>query len=208
MIPPKSPNETPPVPDAPSTLPAGNRGLTNRNIFVVGKKGFGKTWYIINRILIPAKKPYIVIDPLKEYPVKARFEDVDTFLAAAARGLPRSVGLTLPFQDDVFEVFAFCWHLTPHILVIEEFHLYASVHSVAPALQRIFRMGRHRQIDIVGVSHRIGDLPQIALTQVDNIVMFRQQGPRDLKAIERTFDASTATTVSALPPREFVSLEL
>ena len=63
-------------------------------------------------------------------------------------------------------------------------------------------MGRHRGIDVIGVTHRFVDLNQIIITQCDGLVMFRQQGIRDIEAIEKVTDLSTAERVNQLRDHE------
>jgi len=175
--------------------------------FAIGKKGSGKSYYV-KGFLAHTRKPFIVTDPLMEYPVEQRFTSIESFTEALQEGeLKKSVGLTLPTTDEVFELFAWSWNMKPHILVIEEFHIYANAWSVSKPLQRLFRMGRHRQIDIIGITQRFVDLPQIAITQADALIIFRQQGIRDIGAIEKVTDPETAMRVANLRDHERVEYQ-
>jgi len=174
--------------------------------FVVGKKGSGKTYYTQD-FLKHARKPFIVIDSMMEYEVDSRFDSVENLIATLQeKGSTKlgNIGLTLSTAEEAHEFFAWAWHLNPHILVVEEFHQYTTPWAMPPALQRLFRMGRHKGIDIIGVTQRFSDLHQIAQTQADAIIFFQQQGTRDFIAIEKMANRELALKVSRLQPRQHI----
>jgi len=175
--------------------------------FIVGKKLSGKTYYT-QRFLERSRKPFIVVDSLVEYKVDSRFDNVQDFIEAMQNRNDKiklgNIGLSLPTTDEALEFFAWSWHLNPHILVIEEFHQYGNAWGMPTQLDRLFRMGRHRGIDIVGITQRFSDLPQVARTQTDAIIFFQQQGDRDFVAIEKFATAELAQRVLKLKPRQHI----
>jgi hypothetical protein len=179
--------------------------------FVVGKKLSGKTYYT-QHFLERTKKPFIVVDSLVEYHVDTRFDNVDDFITTLEKKGDKiklgNIGLSLPTSDEALEFFAWAWHLNPHILVIEEFHQYGNAWAMPTQLDRLFRMGRHRGIDIIGITQRFSDLPQVARTQADAIIFFQQQGDRDFVAIEKFATAELAERVSKLKPRQHIEYRL
>jgi len=170
---------------------------------IIGKKLSGKT-YTIKEFLAKSKKAAVIIDPNAEYDVPRRFMAMIDFENAILNKepLPNRIAFSLPGAEEGEDIFAWCWNLRPHILIIDEFHLYSNPWSMPKSLQRIFRMGRHRGIDVIGVTHRFVDLNQIIITQCDGLVMFRQQGIRDIEAIEKVTDLSTAERVNQLRDHE------
>lgn len=173
-------------------------------VFIIGKKLSGKSTRT-KEFLKRTKKRVVIFDPVGEYEVDKRFSDAETFEEAIKAGdLPKRVAITLNDITEGDVIFAWCWNLKSHLLVIDEFHLYGNAWSMPKSLQRIFRMGRHRGIDVIGITHRFIDLPQIIITQCDALIMFRQQGIRDIEAIERVTDTETAERVMQLREHEFL----
>ena len=173
-------------------------------VFVIGK-GFSGQSHYVKGFLERTKKPFIVIDPNHEYRVQQRFFNVESLIdAAIEKRVCQRVAVSFSTLEEANELFAWDFHFSPHVLVVEEFHLYANAHSTPAPLQRIIRMGRHRGIHLIGISHRFIDMPQIILSQANGLVIFRQQSLRDLDAIARATNEEVATRVSNLPTHGFV----
>lgn len=171
--------------------------------FVIGKGLSGKSHYV-KGFLARTKKPFIVLDPLQEYQVDVRYHSMDSVEAALRAGkfTGKNVGLTFATHDEGFEFFAWAYNLEPHILVIEEFHLYAKEYEASHALQRLLRMGRHKHIDVIGITHRFIDMPQIVVTQCNAIIIFCQQSVYDIRAIAQAITPEVANQVMRLRDHE------
>jgi len=141
----------------------------------LGKKGSGKTHFVIKKI-IPCFKKTIILDAMDEYPffpvysVKALIG----FLIANDSPQKKYKVNYRPHDENEEAFFELIYQIGNVTLVVEEIDLYCSSHSSDPFLKRIIRYGRHRNIDLIGVSRRPAEITKDLVSQSDLLLSFKQ----------------------------------
>ena len=187
-----------------------NQVLTNQIIIVIGKKGSGKSYFVKNELL-PKMKPFIVVDHLSEYgnpdsdnsrirvPI---YNSIDDFMIDIEKGELKSCITRFDNDPDNEFLFELCFELSNHTLVVEEISKFCNPHYISEHLQKIFRYGRHKKINVVGVTQRPHDLNKIVSSQADYWIIFQQTEPRDILYIEQ-LTGQKMNDLSALNQREY-----
>lgn len=137
----------------------------------------------MKRLVPLIRAPVVVYDPKGEYDLPA-FYDVDAFLDSPdwKRASVRVSPEDMRYAMDVLSTY------TPHVIVLEEAHAFASPRRIEPELEHLVRMGRLPGISLVLVTQRARDLHQLIYSMVDHLVVFQQRSPYDLDAISYAVD--------------------
>lgn len=151
---------------------------------IFGRKGSGKSFLVKNEIL-PVVTPYVVVDYLGEYQNENAtvFNDAETFLNSVFDDSCGNAILRFTDDDDLDEVFYWCFYIHNFTLIIEEISLYCNPYRINPHVERLVRFGRHKRINIIGVSQRPADVHKIVTSQADALICFHTQEVRDIEYI-------------------------
>jgi len=158
---------------------------------VIGRRKFGKSTYLREHVLPKLPLPVAVLDVKGEYGPDDGFTEIyytlDDFLDA-----PQFWRASLRFDlSDTAAAFDALYYYSPHVLVVEEAHLYCSPHNIDPNLSRLVRMGGEPGISLILVSQRVRDFPQIVYSMADRVVIFQQRSPHDVDALEEIIGDGT-----------------
>lgn len=181
---------------------------TAKTTLVVGRRKFGKSTFIRNKLLPELRQPVVVLDPKGEYGpahgFKELFYSLDDFIDAGQfwRASCRRFD-----YEDAASLFETLYHYQSHTLVVEEAHLYCSPSFIEPGLSTLIRMGAEPGISLVLVSQRVRDFPQIAYSMADRLVVFQQRSVHDLAALEAIIDEDLSD-LSKLERDQFREFEL
>lgn len=167
---------------------------TNQITLIIGRKGTGKTYFVQNSLT--EIQPFILVDSLSEYEGFTVYETFDDFLNEIETNGVASCITRFTTDAENEALFDFAFSFSPHTLVIEEINKYCSSAWASDELIRLIRYGRHRQINIVGVTQRPYDLPKLLTSQVDVWELFQIVEPRDIDYLEK---ATGQTLRYALP---------
>jgi hypothetical protein len=144
-----------------------------RCIFVAGRRGSGKTTF--TRAAVEASPRVVAFDPIGQYgrefgwPMADTLAGLHDLLTRCWRAMPWHVAFTPPgdYPRELHRLSIYLWHAQlPYerrrdrkklVLVVEEMNLSVPVHAL-PADQRGFMrlvlQGRHRGVEIIGVTQR------------------------------------------------------
>lgn len=144
-----------------------------RCIFVAGRRGSGKTTF--TRHAVEGAPRVVAFDPIGQYgrefgwPMAASLAELHELLGRCWRSPPWHVALTVAgdYPAELHRLAIYLWHAQqPYerhrdrkklVLVVEEMNLSVPVHAL-PSDQRGFMrlvlQGRHRGIEIIGVTQR------------------------------------------------------
>ena len=162
-------------------------------IFLVfGQKGFGKS-YLIKQMIkkrLKSKHRFVVVDPNAEY--SASFDRAYSrgdFIKQAKQkwGLSSFIIYYTP-EKDGDEIFDIVYELGDTTLIIDEAHLWGRGADFDSGLRQIIRMGRHRRINVIMITHRPADLDPLIRMQSDIIISFRQTEMIDIKGFKDFVD--------------------
>lgn len=79
-----------------------------------------------------------------------------------------------------------------------------SPQQIPKKFNKIVRLGRHRNIDLLYTAQRIGDCPVVLRSQTDLFILFCHTEPRDLEAIEDRCGSEIARKVTTLGEHGFL----
>ena len=156
--------------------------FTGRNIIItiLGKKGSGKSYFVKNTI-VPLFPRLLIIDPLDEYHyyyVYSLPEFVGILKENYTKNKFRLVYRPLDENEDLF--FKFVFSLENVTLIIEEVDGYANGKQTDKYLEKLFKYGRHKNINLICVSRRPAEIGRLLTAQSDIIISFQQTEGRDI----------------------------
>lgn len=190
----------------------------NKIIFVVGKKSYGKSYFVKTKIL-PTLNRKIIFDVMSEYDLEENKDayyalKIDTFYAYSFDDFfdyfsekfneNFSIVLRLDSQSELEQCLKLIYKVGHCSLIIEEIHLLDS--GKDSILHKMYTTGRHKNINIVGVSQRFSNVSRTFTSQCDYIISFRQTEPLDLK-IAKEINAESAAKLAKLDVGEFLILQ-
>ena len=155
---------------------------TGKNIIitVLGKKGSGKS-YFVKKELIKLFPKIIIIDPLDEYNYFYNYslkEIISVIQANYKKNKYRVVYRPLDENEDLF--FKFIYSLESITLIIEEVDGYSNNKKTDVYLEKLFKYGRHKNINLICISRRPAEIGRLLTAQSDIIISFRQTEKRDI----------------------------
>jgi len=181
-------------------------GKQNKIVGVIGAKGSGKTFYA--KRLFAATEHAIVVDTMGEYDSGFIVSDPH-YMIQHLRNQRRFRIVFLPLSEADFEFVCRAARAKGDLtLFIEEVHNYCTSHSINPQLQKVFRLGRHSNLNVVYTAQRYQDISRLVTAQTDEFVLFRISEPVDFQAIEKRFGSSMAEKVSRLQDHDFVKINV
>jgi hypothetical protein len=73
-----------------------------------------------------------------------------------------------------------------------------------PKFKRLMRLGRHRNVDMLYTTQRIGECPRALTAATDTFILFAHSEPRDLDAISERCGPEVARKVASFTGHEFL----
>lgn len=178
---------------------------TRKIISVIGKTGYGKSYFVksfamnINRIVIfDTQNEYGVEDPndesfqhdfnkyyLKNFTMVYSLEDFIEVLKESDYDKDLKIILKYDNIESYEDSLEACYLIGSMTVLLEEMHNYASSRDIHPILNQMIRVGRHRDISLIGVSQRFADLNLIYRNNLDAVVAFNLSAPNDIEYLEK-----------------------
>lgn len=157
---------------------------------MVGKRGTGKTTLIKSFLKKRARagSRVVALDFLGEY------QDYDSVLYSGAVSVAKAIDLV--WSGGCRE---------KRFFVIDELDMYSA--KDVRLLKNVFRLSRHKNIDILASSHRLFSLDVVLRALVDDFYLFKISELRDLEYITSVWGRDIAGQVSALKRFEFIHIE-
>jgi len=196
-LPPRSDGQAgAPADRAPDGAPADHHSQA-KIICIFGKRGSGKS--TLAKKFLRGKKRVIVFDPLGEYDGE-RFENLGALLRhvrSRARFFavfrPRDARAEFPWLARIaYEVGSLC-------LVAEEISWAISPAKMPVEIETLIRYGRHRDVELVGISRRPAEVNRDLTSNANEVYIFRTHEPRDLEYFRKVI-GSAADGLPNLPP--------
>jgi len=180
--------------------------MTNKIIFITGRKGSGKTT-LANRIANDyylAGRRVICIAPMAGFDLSGAptIFNRDELLSDKTDG--RSFVLQPPDDMTALLGIEFGYRLGHTVIVVDEIDLYADCRAPHPLLLQIVRYGRHRAVSLIGISQRPANVVRDMTAQSDYIVMFQSTENRDLQYLADRIGSDNAEAVRQLPQFEYL----
>lgn len=160
---------------------------SNSRLFVCGKTGSGKSYFVINGI-IPLLSSYVLFDYKGEHnSLKALYCHSIKELAPAIRNVPYIVFQPYDASGAVFnECCRLCYLKGNITLIIDEIGRYTTTSYIPKWLDMVLRMGRSRNVCLILCSQRPRFINNTIISECENFLIFRLNLESDrnkLKAI-------------------------
>jgi hypothetical protein len=181
----------------------------NEIIFVSGKRGSGKSYWVKN--YIRSLPRVMIFDSLGEYEADKRFGTLEELLDFLEfdQANPRLFRVAYDTHLSQKHFPMFCRMLLArgnmHV-VIEELDLYSTPFLTDENLLKLLKYGRHFGIQLVGVSRRAAEVSRHFTSATSKMMIFPQHEPNDIKYF-RSIIGNLANELPQLPLRHFLSVD-
>ncbi len=188
----------------------------NRIIACAGRKGSGKST-MARKILMEMARlcpnPRIFgYDTMGEHRwIPDSFDEQDKAVIylmeshAYESFLARYVPETDDEEKDFSEICAEVYEQGNMMFVIEEVVMLGCTPSYAPPkFKRLMRLGRHRNVDMLYTTQRLGECPRALTAATDVFILFAHSEPRDLDRIQERCGKPVADKVALFQDHEFL----
>lgn len=175
----------------------------NEIITILGKKGGGKTSIAAN--LTNSLTRLIIFDYNREYekglivtePTQL-VQQLQKYYQSSFRMIYRPDDSLL--IDEHFDGFAkIAYAMSNYTVVIEEIDLIASAGFMPEGLHKIVNYGRHKGINVIGLSRRAFKVPRDLTSNSDRVIVAGPMNePRDIKYLSEFMDTAEAEKVRGL----------
>jgi len=160
--------------------------MQNNITLIFGRKGSGKTTIAKELIKYEKHKHIIIWDFLGEYEnglIITEEKEFMKYIKTIKAG--EQLEAIIRFDKDVYTKFDnLCkkvWKIKNTLLVIEEADSICSSSYIGNGLASLIRYGRHRNIDIIGITRRPSDINRLLTSQADTVCCYKFIEPRDVK---------------------------
>jgi hypothetical protein len=102
--------------------------------------------------------------------------------------------------DSLETISQLCWDARDVTLYFDEAHMLLSSGWAPAAFRTLYLRGRHHQVSIVMIQHRMAAIPKEFTYNVDTFIFFQTSEPTDLDAIADRCGIEVAEKVIALRP--------
>lgn len=188
----------------------GRPELQNKIIACAGRKGSGKS--TVARVVLEHCVRLFCFDTMGEHLwIPDRFDELDkaTIYLMETHTYDSFMGSLVPESDDedkeFSEICATVYDQGNMMFAIEEVVMLGCSPNFAPKkFKRLMRLGRHRNVDMLYTTQRIGECPRALTAATDVFILFAHSEPRDLDAIAERCGAEIARVVGSFKGHEFL----
>jgi len=177
--------------------------VQNRIVGILGRKGSGKSCAL--RELVARAPRLVVWDPMAEHGALClnHLESIQRLVRFLhwSRGRSSWSANYVPHHDlaEEFNLFAgWIYRYGRMLVAVEEVPMISQPNWVPPEFDRLIRLGRHRQIDLVWTGQRAAEIARRLTAATDVFVLYAQTEARDLDALADRCGAEVAEKVSRL----------
>lgn len=178
---------------------------------IVGKRGMGKTSLAAEIIAAQKRDRIWIYDYMAEFQPFA----IEGFIEVIS---PSAVGFD-EFSNRV-------WSETPEptvdkssgivsppacstLVILDEVSSYGRIGSNDhPCLGHFYRLGRHKNIDLISISQRFFSLPPIVRSQTNCFHVFQITEPRDTTYLKGLVSPATLETIKRLAKFQYINISL
>lgn len=159
--------------------------MDNFIILVLGRKGSGKSYFVKQGL--KNFNNLIIIDTLAEYEGVIIY-DVQDFIDFI-KSQPKNFQIVLrDLNDEKIDTYlSLLAELENITIVCEEVDYYFTGINPNMNLLKIIKYGRHKGINVVGISRRPFEVSPFLRSQADLVITFEQKEPRDIEALQKRF---------------------
>jgi len=177
---------------------------------VIGKRGSGKS--VLTKYLIRNDRRLVVYDIMSEYVEGVVFDSGDIgeglemreFWRHVYRRSFRIIYRPLSVKFEILWLATAVFSLGDLTFVIEEIDAVCTPFDIPEPMQAIIQRGRHKNIELIGVTPAPFGIHRDLTRQAKDIFIFRTSEPRDIHYLRQLLGERIEPKLAALEQYEFV----
>jgi len=173
---------------------------------VIGKRGSGKS--VLTKYLIRDTKRLVVYDIMTEYAAGVTCDDTDRhyleFWRQVYRGDFRIIYRPLKVKEEIAWLAEAIFALGDLTFVVEEIDSICTSFDMPEAMQAIIQRGRHKNIELIGVTPAPFGIHRDLTRQAKSIYIFKTNEPRDIQYLSRLLGEAIEAKLAALEQYQFI----
>lgn len=176
-------------------------------ILVIGKRGSGKS-YLVKK-LIQSRTRLLIWDLMSEYTGCVVFtaEEWETFRAFFLKVYYKKFRIAyrpLHPKEEIDRIARLIYELGNVTFVVEEIDAICGSNYIDPTLECILHRGRHRNIELIGVTPAPFGINRDLTRQAKEVYIFNTNEPRDREYIRNLLGSETEKMLDSLGQYEYV----
>ena len=174
---------------------------------VIGKRGSGKS--VLTKYLVRDTKRLVVYDIMSEYINGVTFDDTTTdilvhFWRQVYREDFRVIYRPLKSKEEIVWLAEAIFALGALTFVVEEIDSICTSFDMPVAMQAIIQRGRHKDIELIGVTPAPFGIHRDLTRQAKGIYIFKTNEPRDIQYLTRLLGGAVEAKLAALEQYQFI----
>jgi len=147
---------------------------------IIGKRGCGKSTLLKN-ILDTKENKVIIYDFIGEHEglICSSIEEVHKNMNCPIISFRNA-------REDMFNLLCeYVYERGNVTFAIEEVDCFTSANYCPAFLSYIIRYGRHKNINLIGITRRPADIPRLLTSQANKLYLFKISEPRDIEYLQK-----------------------
>jgi len=172
---------------------------------IFGKRGSGKTF--LNQKLTEKTPRLLIFDTLGEYSQGVVVNDVKEladFWQRYHNKKFRIIYRPLKPVDEIETVAGLVWSCGNMTFTVEEIDCFCGPLSIGDNFAQIIQRGRHKNIELIGVTQRPFGINRLLTSQAKEIYVFNTNEPRDREYLRTLLGEGIDAKLDALKQYEYV----
>jgi len=172
---------------------------------IFGKRGSGKT--LLAQRHCQDRNRLIIYDTLGEYTDGVVIEDWQTlkdFWVKVYRGNFRIIYQPVDPEGDFDTICRLVYECEDLTFLIEELDRYSKPLTLSLPFKNIIQRGRHRNIELIGVTQRPHGVDKLLTSQAKQMFIFNTTEPRDVDYFKDTIGYNVVCVIAGLKEYEYV----
>ena len=180
---------------------------------VIGKRGSGKS-YLVKKLIggETPKERLLVYDPQSEYSEGVCFDRDSYGQLLEFWWRVRQTGFRIVYRpidpageiDDIAKLVFALGNMT---FVVEEVEAYCNTFNINQNFAAILQRGRHRNIELIGVTQRPFGIHRLLTSQAKEVYVFNTNEPRDRQYLRDLLGFEVGAKLDILKQFEYVKWE-
>jgi len=172
---------------------------------IFGKRGSGKSF--LNQKLVEKTPRLLIFDTLGEYSqgvVCNSVKELADFWERHYSGNFRIIYRPLKPQDEIETIAGLVWSCGNITFAVEEIDCFCGPLLIGDNFSQIIQRGRHKNIELIGVTQRPFGINRLLTSQAKEIYIFNTNEPRDREYLRTLLGEGIDARLDALKQYEYV----
>lgn len=172
---------------------------------IFGKRGSGKSY--LAKTLIAKHNRLVIFDTLSEYVQGVVFDDPEKFKSFWREHYRQNFRLIYrPLNPDqeIDPIAELVFALGNVTFVVEEIDCYCTSFQISESFAHIIQRGRHKNIELIGVTQRPYGIHRLLTSQAKEIYVFATNEPRDRDYLKNLLGIEVEDKLNQLQQYQYI----